>query len=310
VIVAELRLMQFHSQLRRKTVGVARNNRLPDRVSRNHSSHISGNSSDGVGWLLPSVSRKFYLGTGFGESFGPPLALPTPILVVGMPKSGTTSIRDFFRCNGHNASHWKCAATEDNTDTSAAPSSGRRGGRTIRIEKPRSKFCAHVIKDNIDNGRPPLLHTGNYEVYAQMDLELPDIAVKHGKPFACYMPQVNDLQALSDAYPHATFILNTRNASHWVHSLRTFMDFDEKLKTCDMTGFPAGYGDTDEEFETFFHQHSQHIRQFVKDHPTHTLVEINIEDPNAGSQLANAFGLYEECWAKRNAGKTRSTKRN
>jgi hypothetical protein len=253
---------------------------------------------ENVGWLLPGIAKTFYLGTGAGESFGPPLTLPAPILVVGMPKTGTTSIRDFFRCNGHNASHWKCA-----TDTMTMGDPG-----SLRKKALKGKYCAQVIKDNIASNRPALQGTGNYQVYAQMDVELPDVAVTQGVlPFACYMPQVNDLEKLSASYPKATFILNTRNASRWVHSLRTFLDFDEKLKKCDLKGFPAGTGDTDEEFEAFFHQHSQNIRDFVKKHPSHKLIEVDIEDPNAGHILADAFGQSPECWVKRNAGGKKAT---
>eukprot|EP00550_Attheya_septentrionalis_P011363 CAMPEP_0198303732 /NCGR_PEP_ID=MMETSP1449-20131203/57041_1 /TAXON_ID=420275 /ORGANISM="Attheya septentrionalis, Strain CCMP2084" /LENGTH=451 /DNA_ID=CAMNT_0044006239 /DNA_START=39 /DNA_END=1394 /DNA_ORIENTATION=- len=301
---------------------------------------------ENVGWLLPGIAKAFYLGTGAGESFGPPLTLPTPILVVGMPKTGTTSIRDFFRCNGHNASHWKCAT---DTMTMGGPDS-------LRKKAIKGKYCAQVIKDNIANNRPALQDTGNYQVYAQMDVELPEVAVMQGvlpfacympqvndleklsasypkatfilntriyaqmdvelphetvfegimRPFACYMPQVNDLEQLSASYPKATFILNTRNASRWVNSLRTFLDFDEKLKQCDLKGFPAGTGDTNEEFEAFFHEHAQNIRNFVKNHPSHTLIEVNIEDPNAGTQLAEAFGQNAKCWVKRNAGAART----
>jgi hypothetical protein len=253
---------------------------------------------ENVGWLLPGIAKAFYLGTGAGESFGPPLTLPTPILVVGMPKTGTTSIRDFFRCNGHNASHWKCAT---DTMTMGGPDS-------LRKKAIKGKYCAQVIKDNIANNRPALQDTGNYQVYAQMDVELPEVAVMQGVlPFACYMPQVNDLEKLSASYPKATFILNTRNASRWVNSLRTFLDFDEKLKQCDLKGFPKGTGDTDEEFEAFFHEHSQNIRDFVKKNPSHTLIEVDIEDPDAGHQLAEAFGQSPQCWVKRNAGGKKAT---
>jgi hypothetical protein len=253
---------------------------------------------ENVGWLLPGIAKTFYLGTGAGESFGPPLTLPAPILVVGMPKTGTTSIRDFFRCNGHNASHWKCAT----------PTMSMNGVPSLQKREKHAKYCAQVIKGNIEHDRPPLQGTGNYQVYAQMDVELPHETVFEGimRPFACYMPQVNDLEQLSASYPKATFILNTRNASRWVNSLRTFLDFDEKLKQCDLKGFPAGTGDTNEEFEAFFHEHAQNIRNFVKNHPSHTLIEVNIEDPNAGTQLAEAFGQNAKCWVKRNAGAART----
>jgi hypothetical protein len=38
----------------------------------------------------------------------PPMKLPTPVIVVGLPKAGTSSLFSFFHCNGYNTQHWYC----------------------------------------------------------------------------------------------------------------------------------------------------------------------------------------------------------
>ena len=46
--------------------------------------------------------------------------------------------------------------------------------------------------------------------------------------------------------------------------------------------------------------HSNYIREFVRRHPSHTLIEIDITHKDAGQLLADAFGLNETCWEHRN----------
>ena len=71
--------------------------------------------------------------------------LPTPILIVGMPKTGTSTIHAFFERSGYRSSHFKCL------------------NRTIH--------CGLCIKVAIEEDKPPLKTCGDYEVWAQMDVE-------------------------------------------------------------------------------------------------------------------------------------------
>ena len=36
--------------------------------------------------------------------------LPLPIINIGLPKSASTSVLDFFQCNGMKTSHYNCEA--------------------------------------------------------------------------------------------------------------------------------------------------------------------------------------------------------
>eukprot|EP00588_Corethron_pennatum_P035569 CAMPEP_0194343674 /NCGR_PEP_ID=MMETSP0171-20130528/98096_1 /TAXON_ID=218684 /ORGANISM="Corethron pennatum, Strain L29A3" /LENGTH=231 /DNA_ID=CAMNT_0039109999 /DNA_START=68 /DNA_END=759 /DNA_ORIENTATION=+ len=118
----------------------------------------------------------------------PVLRLPTPVLVVGFPKSGTTSVWSYFHCGGIPSSHETCGQRHD-------------GSRWVRV------LCGTCISHNVARGAPPLTGCGNYAVWAEMN-----VSVKDGDPPHVYLPQVTELDALHAAYPRATLVLNLRDA--------------------------------------------------------------------------------------------------
>ena len=67
-----------------------------------------------------------------------------------------------------------------------------------------------------------------------------------------------------------------------------------------MTGLPAGAGKSDSQMLGFYEQHYQHIRDHVRSHPSHRLVEIEIENPNTKETLFAAFGFPRRCWGHAN----------
>lgn len=60
---------------------------------------------------------------------------PNPIIVVGLPKTGTTSITRYFQCGGiERVSHWRCKDME---------------------------YCGPMIQDNVRAGRAPCTGRAN-----------------------------------------------------------------------------------------------------------------------------------------------------
>jgi len=46
-----------------------------------------------------------------------------------------------------------------------------------------------------------------------------------------------------------------------------------------------------------YESHLERVRDFSRQHPSHHLIEINVDDSsNAGTILAKSFGLDETCW--------------
>ena len=251
------------------------------------------------------------------------LQLPTPILVMGMPKVGTTSITAYFRCGNVRSSHFSCEVNDDDDLTrpwrNCLLPKGAGGGRSDAGTEP---LCAVCIERNIVRGRPPFEGCGSYDVFGEMD------SAEHPLPMSredgdnsdniiqplCSFPQITHLDKIHESYPNATFILNTRPVDHWIKSISNWNPTPNRadkgylrrvLAMCDLgTDLGPGVGKTDEELTRFYLGHSERIRNFVRDHPSHALVEVDIEDDRAGKIMQNAFGINEQCWGKQNAATT------
>mmetsp|Transcript_36229 Transcript_36229/g.66553 ORF Transcript_36229/g.66553 Transcript_36229/m.66553 type:complete len:279 (+) Transcript_36229:180-1016(+) len=190
--------------------------------------------------------------------------LPNPVVVLGMPKTGTSTIASFFRGAGYNTSHWVC---------------GKKG------------YCGKCMPDAVSLGHPPLTSCGEYDVWAQMDLTLPDKGL-------CHMPQVQYLQDIHDEAPMATFIMNTRNVTRWIKSMRGWSSLDKRFVKCSKaTGLNAS---DDLSLERYIVDHVRMVRDFVNRNPTHALVEVDIEDPNAGCIMSSLFKTDSKFWTHHN----------
>ena len=320
------------------------------------------------------------------------LKLPTPVIVMGMPKSGTTSINFFFKCGGMRSSHFACDAS--GVVTAGGPQILKvQTGETWRncrlpegsggLDSSAGEFplCGVCVERNIMAGRPPLEGCGDYDVWAELDSaehplptrmaneerkarneeekqeEMADKVVtleeEEGKVLTeeearelaeaageddddgeddgkedndekqsgtqgsydgvrplCAYPQITRLQEIHDAYPNATFILNIRPTEKWIASISKWTGDSRRAEQgylrqvftkCEFPGFPSGTGATDEELKLFYEGHTKRVKDFVRNHPSHTLVEVHIEDPNSAKVLEDAFGISSECWEVRNA---------
>ena len=73
-----------------------------------------------------------------------------------------------------------------------------------------------------------------------------------------------------------------------------------------MPDLPRGKGGDDEDMIAFYLKQAQNIRDFVKEHPSHALVEVPIDKSEAGKIMEDAFGISAEaCW--RNLNKNNGT---
>eukprot|EP00548_Thalassiothrix_antarctica_P015810 CAMPEP_0194176928 /NCGR_PEP_ID=MMETSP0154-20130528/10794_1 /TAXON_ID=1049557 /ORGANISM="Thalassiothrix antarctica, Strain L6-D1" /LENGTH=92 /DNA_ID=CAMNT_0038891319 /DNA_START=46 /DNA_END=324 /DNA_ORIENTATION=+ len=69
---------------------------------------------------------------------------------------------------------------------------------------------------------------------------------------------------------------------------------------CNITGLPKGVGNKDEELKSFFLDQIKRIHSFVRKFPSHRLVTVAIDSPNAGGTLQDAFGIDKRCWGHYN----------
>lgn len=120
-----------------------------------------------------------------------------------------------------------------------------------------------------------------------------------------FFPQHFRIQELHESYPNATWILNWRDFNSWIESVFRWGTndrlHDQFMNEYFMQGeIPNLYENnitmTKEVMKKIYHDHHNLVRGFVQSHPSHTLVEVNITDENAGTVLAEAFGLDPTAW--------------
>ena len=248
----------------------------------------------------------------------------TPILLMGLPKSGSEAIHKYFACNQVSSAHYCC----DNKKSSLASTKVSESNKQSMIDAPM-KFpcgpdqviCGSCVLENMQNNHPPFEGCGEYQVWSQYDVET-------SEPFSWFLPQHFALPLLHEAYPKAPIILNRRETAldwaesilHW-HSVTTrlFESFDlELIQEKDLAPVPdkitykslmSDMQDSlnrvmsEEEWKRKRHllikaynRHNQKIRQFASDY-NHPLLEVVVDgDKEPGKQLEDSFHLSSACW--------------
>ncbi len=266
------------------------------------------------------------------------LLLPKPIINVGFPKAGTSTIFSFFHCNGLKAQHWYCCEDQQH------PSYARY-----------NKLMSSCMLRNMVAQKPIFEDCGDYDVYTEIngprhssqtqDRTMLDDGTLLSKLESAelkrriFFPQHHHLDKIHDQYPNATLILNKRETEAWIQSVldwnanlqyHLLNEFYQQNATRflfeNVTGQDVGEEektDTDNRkkrntktklsfgnsikrrnlLKSVCFYHIQYVRDWVASHPSHALVEIDITDEDAGKTLARAFGLQEECWGHFNQNK-------
>ena len=191
----------------------------------------------------------------------------SPTINLGFPKSGTSSLYDYYTCGNVGSSHHKC----------------------------KLETCGECVFANVEAGRAPLDSCGNYAFYGQLDIDGIGYDSEGSWPgdkhALCYFPQLSALQELHDAYPTARFTLTTRPPAHWLASVDGW-GLRDRLVDCNLPGLPEGKGADDQELMTWFSSHLDTVREFVAANPSHgPLLEVDIEDDSTGQVLEEATGI-------------------
>jgi len=203
------------------------------------------------------------------------LKLPTPIIVMGLMKAGTTSIYGYFKCGldpkFSKISHYNCQ------DGGGIMSCGKRMRTNLKFGKVN-------IFDSIDM----------FDIYTEIDAQENNGGIT--------IPQWSFIQEIHDNFPSATWILNLRNPESWLNSIDRWEDLRKRLiDNPFLPILPTGKGKDDKDMIQFYLHQAMRIRNFVKHHPSHTLVEVEIDSPKAGQIMETAFGISSEnCWKRRN----------
>lgn len=148
-----------------------------------------------------------------------PVALPLkhPVLVVGLPKAGTSSIFEFFSClDNHRGywegQHWYCCNPQDGA---------QNGG---------PHYMSECMLYNLQQGLPILDGCGDFDLYGELNGPRGPRAgqqhLRRQRPRGLFLPQRYHLPELHRYDPGAVWILNQRPVDDWVDSV-LHMDIDE-----------------------------------------------------------------------------------
>jgi hypothetical protein len=259
-----------------------------------------------------------------------------PVLVLGLPRSGSLAVHTFFGCNGIRSSHYCCKSRrnsekqaqfpgDDKNDARDAPTSFPCGGSDDDDDN-LTTTCGNCVHRNMGSNQKPFQDCGDYQVYSQFDVET-------GDPFSWFLPQHFALPLLHEAYPESTWILNLRGSSkqwatnvlHWYSvTNRLFQSFGidyyydaavtaeqepaDTLKQGALVkeiqkSFARMHNETDharrlKSLQDVYEQHLDKVRAYAAQVTSHALIEINVDNPvQAGNTLSQAFpGTRAECF--------------
>jgi len=205
-----------------------------------------------------------------------------PIFVASLPKSGTTSIWQYFQCGGHPASHqWI-----KRNDTSSELTGRCMYDNIVRRNRPPFEGCGHQ-RIHTDAGYARFVQDGD------------------GDYPLCYFPSISALEDIYRHYPNSTIVMVVRNSSSWYDSMNAWAEGTllTRWKACNLPHFPNVTSDDDsppsrEAATGFYEWHTDHVRKFARNHPSIRYVEVQLESNGTGSILEDSIGIPARCWGK------------
>lgn len=201
-----------------------------------------------------------------------PLHINLPVFVPSLPKSGTTSIWQYFNCGGHMASH-----------------------QWVKVNSTHQMQTGECVAKNLALDRAPFDGCGKYDVYTDTGF------ANYRKPqgSTCFYPSIDALDEIYKHYPNITFVMVVRNTTQWYDSMMKWGEGSllSRWRPCNATGLP-GFKSGPQDFLDFYDWHNENIRQFVKDKPSIKYIEVQLESNETGDILEREIGIPKKCWAK------------
>ena len=145
------------------------------------------------------------------------------IILVGLPKSGTSSFQYLFERLGLRSYHW--------------------------IYKKQK--IGSIMKKNKQDQKPLLSGISGWDCITQMDVCL--------SSEECYWPQVVDLDQLYEENKDCIFILNKRDTKQMLRSWKNWAEMDQRLYQFNGDLIEDK---TDDGLIDFFHKHFERVETF------------------------------------------------
>lgn len=178
------------------------------------------------------------------------------VILVGLPKCGTTSFNLYLSKLGY----YSCHHLIDDC--------------TVHV--------GTVINNNFQDDVPLLSgKLEQYDAFTQMDVCTDD---------SCIFPQVTMLEELTTQNPDAKFILNSRDTVKHTNSIMRWCNYLERLSNFDIKHFPKKKTSF-EDVHYWIKSHNQDIRDFFGQRPNIHFIEIDFEDVDIDSKLQTFLGI-------------------
>jgi hypothetical protein len=184
------------------------------------------------------------------------------LMVIGFPKSGTTTITRALEASGLKAAHW-------------LDQSGRHVGA--------------LIYDALHNGLDPFANLSGYDAVTQADVCLPDYNIN-------YWPNLDFsvLRAIRRAHPRCLFVLNYRRPEAIADSIARWPGLQRRLKSAEIPGLPRGYGGQSSHLIIWIQNHFDACRSFFGEDDA--FIQVDIERPEAPELLGRKLGVQITGW--------------
>ena len=163
------------------------------------------------------------------------------IILLGFPKSGTTSFNALFEKLKFKSYHWKF----------------------------KDEYIGNIILKNKNNNKKLLNSLENCDCLTQLD-----VCVDKNNN---YWPQLFDYKQLYNENPDSIFILNKRNPNDVLNSFKKWHNLLERFYKYNPEIIK---NKTDENFINFINQHYRNVEEFFKNEPNSKFIIFDINKDN------------------------------
>ena len=186
------------------------------------------------------------------------------LMVIGFPKSGTTTLTTVLEANGIRAAHWQ---DED------------------------GRFIGALIYSAVYSGRDPFAFLEGFDAVTQADVCLPRRKIN-------FWPNLDFaiLRAIRRAHPECLFVLNYRDPEAIVDSIEKWVGMKERFAPAEIPGLPRGIGMERQHLTTWITNHFDACRAYFANDPY--FLEIDISSDDAPQRLGDALGMTLTGWGK------------
>lgn len=215
------------------------------------------------------------------------LLLGLPILNVGFPKAGSTTLNDYFQCIGLTTTH------------------DQNGYMMFQSVKSNITLFFPLDEDKkiklLKHFRSTRSYINRMKADAFMQL---DFNFERG-----YYPQISLLDEMHEEKPNSTFVFNFRPLNDWIGSVSRWFGMKQRFSQFEVPGLIMTKSQRMKIQKMYFNEtfkgnkkaelelleirqlvrwwcgHVNHIRNYVKQYPSHKLIELDLYDTDETSKV-------------------------